>query len=70
MVNKKKQKKPSYMIISIKMERELYRKLRQKAERNAGGNLSAWIRYAGLKYSVKKGEHVPRPKLGCAAGAR
>jgi hypothetical protein len=51
-------KKSDMISINIKMTREELDALKLKARRPAHGNLSAWLRHAGLRYKMKEGEII------------
>lgn len=48
----------SLKIVNIKVGGKDRKDLNAKAKAHAKGNLSAWLRYAGLRYVPKKGEVV------------
>lgn len=45
-------------IVNIKVGGKDRSSLTAKAKAHAKGNLSAWLRYAGLRYTPKKGEII------------
>ena len=53
-----KMKKQNLEIFNIKIDKTLRKKLQANADKFAGGNLSQWLRYAGLNFTPKKGEHI------------
>lgn len=56
---KKKPRNQDRLIpINIKLTPKEHALLMKRANWWAMGNLSAWLRYAGLKYLPKKGENV------------
>lgn len=56
--NKKTRVAKAVVVVNIKMDAETHELLMKKAKRNADGNLSAWLRYAGSKYVPKPDEKV------------
>lgn len=44
-------KKPKRQLFTLKVSKEELETFREKAQIYAGGNISAWIRYAALKYA-------------------
>lgn len=44
--------------VNIKMSEETRKRIQRKARLYAGGNESAWLRYAALHYKPKEGEKV------------
>lgn len=48
-------------VVNVKLSHDIRSTLRARAKKFAKGNLSAWLRYAGLKYIPKKGEKVSVP---------
>ncbi len=58
--NDMKKKKPKLLaMINVKTPPETRARLQAQADKYANGNLSAWLRHAGLQYTPKKGESVP-----------
>lgn len=51
-------KKEDLKIIPIKTTRTERRALKSRAQDFANGNLSAWLRHAGLNYRPKKAEQI------------
>ena len=43
-------------LMTIKVSEKELKELKDKADCYAGGNISAWLRYAGLKYVPEKKE--------------
>lgn len=62
MKKKKPKSKPKSKLIPvhIKLTHAEHEALKKRADWWALGNLSAWLRYAGLKYVPEKGEIIPR----------
>ena len=48
--------------ISTKVPENILKQLRANADRFAEGNLSAWLRHAGLYHKPKKGEKIVVPR--------
>lgn len=46
-------------ITNLKLGGKDRKALKEKAKLFTKGNLSAWLRYAGLQYVPKKGEQIP-----------
>lgn len=46
-------------ITNLKLASKDRKALKEKAKLFTKGNLSAWLRYAGLQYVPKKGESIP-----------
>lgn len=55
---KKKVKDSSLIVVNVKVPSAVKKTLQLNADKYAEGNLSAWLRHAGMKYTPKKGEHV------------
>lgn len=55
----KRAKKPRLKIISVKFSGPVLKELEARAKKLTDGNLSALLRYTGLKYRPTKGEQVP-----------
>lgn len=70
--SKPKQKKKVVLIakailVPIRIPKVQLMKLKAQAKKHAQGNLSAWLRHAGLRYIPKRGEvveTVPMPGTG------
>lgn len=58
MKKQKTKKQPRVAVINIKINDNLRKKLQSFADRYAEGNLSAWLRHAGMNYAPSKGERV------------
>jgi len=52
--------KQKLILVPIKMTPSEHRMLKLRANWFAEGNLSAWLRRAGMEYMPKKGERGPR----------
>lgn len=55
---KRKTKRRRMMPMHIKVSRSHLAALKLKAKKHAGGVLSVWLRYAGLRYTPKRGEII------------
>lgn len=53
-----KNSKPKLIVVNVKMTRAERATLKAYAKRFADGNLSAWVRHAGHRYTPKKGEKI------------
>lgn len=59
-VSKKKAKARGTLdIVNVKMTSADRRLLIANAKKWAGGNVSAWLRYAGTVFTPKRGEKIP-----------
>lgn len=45
-------------VVNVKMTEAWHDRLVKIARRHADGNLSAWLRHAGSRYTPKKGEKI------------
>jgi hypothetical protein len=54
----KKKKRSKLVVVNVKMSVADRMSLKASAKRHAKGNLSAWVRHAGRKYTPKKGEKI------------
>ena len=50
----KKQKRSKLKLINLKVSSRERKELNALAQKYMGGNLSAWLRYAGLRFDPKK----------------
>ncbi len=57
-MKKKTKARKRLAVINVKLSRETLRFLRSRARKYAKGNLSAFLRQCGLKYTPKKGEKI------------
>lgn len=53
---KKAAKKPRMGVVNVKLTRATRKQLEERAKKFADGNLSAYLRYTGLRYTPVKGE--------------
>jgi len=49
-----KRQKPKVKLIVLKADETISKKLQANADRNTQGNLSAWLRLAGVNFKPKK----------------
>ena len=54
----KKKKLEKLKLRNVKLSPRDERLLQAKAKKHADGNLSAWLRHAGMRYTPKKSERV------------
>ncbi len=54
----KKPAKKKKVPVNLKMEHEEKEAIQVQADLYAGGNLSAWLRYAGLNHKPRKGDLI------------
>lgn len=57
---KKEKQKPKQL--NLKVSAEVEEALQKQADKYANGNLSEWLRYAGLNHVPPKKDLVPNPK--------
>ncbi len=55
---KKKKTTSKLMLVALKMLPSEHEALKKRALWHAQGNLSAWLRHAGLRYKPSRGERV------------
>ncbi len=58
MKKKSKAKKSKLVVVNVKMSRAERALLKSYAKRFAKGNLSAWVRHSGHRYTPKRGEKI------------
>lgn len=54
----RKKSKLAFETVTLKVTPAEAKRLRSKAKRFAEGNLSAWLRHAGVRYAAIKGEKI------------
>lgn len=52
----KKPKKEKAILVNFKIEKNLLRMLTAKAKKYANGNISRWLRFAGINHVPKRKE--------------
>lgn len=57
---KKAKAHKSLDIVNVKMTSADRRRMIANAKKWAGGNVSAWLRYAGKAFTPKRGEKIPQ----------
>lgn len=58
MASAKPKSKSELILVPIKIHPREIRVMKRLAKKHAGGNFSAWLRHAGLRYRPKRGEAV------------